>query len=52
MNREAMARSILEAALMRGKTPLQIRLSIRAALELLRYKPPSKRPQPPRPRKP
>jgi hypothetical protein len=49
MNREAMARSILEAALMRGKTPLQVRLSIRAALQLLGHKPPSKRP---RPRKP
>jgi hypothetical protein len=45
MNREAMARSILEAALMRGKTPLQVRLSIRAALQLLGHKPPSKRPR-------
>jgi hypothetical protein len=51
MNREAMARSILEAALVPGKTPLQIKLNIRAALQLLGYKPPSKRPQPPRPKK-
>jgi plasmid stability protein len=49
MNREAMARSILEAALIPGKTPTQIRIAIRAALQLLGYKPPSKRP---RPRKP
>jgi hypothetical protein len=51
MNKHTMAISILEAALMPGKTPLQIRVSIRAALELLRHRPPSKRRPPPRPKK-